>query len=162
MKKTINLISAAGLLIMVLLISVSACKKESSKGLNITGKWASPITNSQTSQFEFKSDHTFESSVMGIDSITKRSTGIMSKSVGKYELKNSRLILSDIVSYTNKNNQVGPNTELVEVKGAISNTSNYSITLNSEGSVLSLLYICEVNGMIADCTPSKEIFYQKQ
>ncbi|MDN5283860.1 MAG: hypothetical protein JWR38_134 [Mucilaginibacter sp.] len=161
MKKLFNLTFVFGLCAVALLLTISACKKESSNGLNITGKWAAAITNSQTSQFEFKSDHTYESYTTGIDSVTKKSTGIISKSVGKYELKNSRLILSDMVGYINKNNQPGPATELLAANNTF-NTASYNLTLNDQGNILSLFFICEVNGMIADCTPIKQTFYQKQ
>jgi hypothetical protein len=158
MKKSLTLATAFGLLAAVLLLTFSACKKETSSGLNITGKWAATVESSQlVTRFEFKSDHTFESSVTAIDSATKETLGIMSKSTGKYEIKNSQLKLYDRVNYANKNNQYGTAAELVTTDAP--KTSNYSVTLNDQGNTLSLLYIC---GPAENCVPLYSVYYTKQ
>ncbi|WP_183567944.1 lipocalin family protein [Mucilaginibacter sp. SP1R1] len=157
MKRLLNLTTAFGFFSCVLLLAFAACKKESSAGLNINGKWATVGAPKLTVHYEFKADQTFEASVTGIDSATQKPVGILSKTTGKYTLKNSQLNLYDIVSYANKNYTFGAVSELMVTDGP--KTLNYSVTLNDKANMLSLLFIC---GPADDCTPSHLVYYYKQ
>ena len=148
MKRSLNLISAFGLLSGILFLAFSACKKDSSGRGDLTGKWLAAIPKSeQMSLYEFKADHTYEHTQTGTDSVTKKNLGIIAKEVGKYQLKDKQLKLYDIVSYVNKDQKYGPVTDLIVSAGLKS--IDYTVLLNAEGNKFSLTYICGPNELCA-------------
>lgn len=164
MKQFINPAKVLGLLAVVLLMAFWSCNKESSTNneLNVSGKWVVPAAFSKQGiqyEYNFKTDHTFESTVTSIDSVSKNLIGTLSKQVGKYKIQNSVLTLYDITNYQNKNNAFGPTSELAAINTLIAVTANYSMILNADGNVLTLTYIC---GPAEDCTPPQGVNYFKQ
>jgi hypothetical protein len=158
MKKKINLTFVGGLFAITLFFIFSGCKKDSSNELDITGKWVLKYPHSQSvTLYEFKSNHTFEYSMVTIDSVTKEVIGIASKTVGKYQVKNQQLNFYDRVVYQNKSNQFGSAAELV-VNNNSDRTGNYTIAKDDKNNTLSMFFTCPLN---ADCVPSPMVYYKQ-
>ncbi len=153
MKKLPAPIQTLSLFAAVLLLAVSACKKDSNKmAIDITGKWT--LTQFQgIQQYEFKSDQTVEFNIIATDSVTKQVIGYRYKSTGSYTIKNDSLIMFNLKSYTNSKSTYGPATELVPTNGL--KTSSYKVSLNNQKNRLSLYFTCPPN---ADCVPSPMVF----
>jgi hypothetical protein len=157
MKKIFSLILVCGLLTVILLLAIAANRKEPSIEPNITGRWVTRIANSQLrQQYEFKSNHTFEYSLVSTDSNSRKVIGISSKIIGKYEVKDTQLNLYDLVSYANKKQGWGPASELVTVEGT--KTANNTIALDYKKNTLSVFLKCPPN---ADCFPSPSVYYKQ-
>jgi hypothetical protein len=157
MKRKLNLILVFGLLTVILLLAIAASKKEFSGEPNIVGKWVTRVENSKlVYQYEFKSDHTFEYSLVSADYATRKVTGISAKTVGKYQVKDTQLDLFDLVNYANKDQRPGPVAELVIIEGT--KTINNTITLDDKKNTLSVFFKCPPN---ADCFPSPAIYYKQ-
>jgi len=164
MKQITNPAKILGLLAIVLVTAFFGCHKEkvTNSELNVSGKWIVPAAFSKQGiqyEYDFKADHTFESTVASIDSISKKLIGTSSKRVGKYKIQNSVLTLYDITDYQNKNGAFGPVSELVAVNNNLAITANYTMVLNAGGDVLTLTYIC---GPAEDCTVPQGVSYFKQ
>jgi hypothetical protein len=158
MKKLLNLTAAIGLLAIILLVTFAACKKESSNEADISGKWMAKYPNSQlTPLYEFKSDHTFEYSLMATDSVTKKNIGVISKTAGNYQIKGEQLNLFNIVYYENKNNQYGPAADLIITTNSVK-TENNKIVLDDKKNTLSVYFTCPPN---ANCVPSPIVYYRQ-
>jgi len=160
MKRSLNLISVFGLLSGILFLAFSACKKDSSGGGELTGRWLASIPKSeQTSLYEFKADHTYEHTLTGTDSVTKKNLGIIAKEVGKYQLKDKQLNFYDIVSYLNKDYKYGPVTDLVVSTGLKS--IDYTVLINAEGNKFSLSRICGPNELCATAYVPPFYYYKQ-
>lgn len=158
MKNFFSLTFVGGLLAITLFFIFSGCKKDSSNERDITGKWALKYPNSRSiNLYEFKSNHTFEYSMVTIDSVTKNIIGIASKTVGKYQVKNQQLNFYDKVVYLNQSNQFGSAAELV-VNNNSDRTGNYTIAKDDKNNTLSLFFTCPPN---ADCVPSPMVYYKQ-
>ncbi|MDN5283859.1 MAG: hypothetical protein JWR38_133 [Mucilaginibacter sp.] len=157
MKKIFKLISVFVLLTVILLLAIAASRKESPIEPNISGKWINKIENSQLrQQYEFKSNHTFEYSLVSINATSNKIIGISSKIIGKYQVKDTQLNLYDLVNYANKNQRLGPVSELVTTDGA--KTANNTIALDDKKNTLSVFLKCPPN---ADCFPSPSVYYKQ-
>jgi hypothetical protein len=146
MKTKLTLIRILGLLAVVLAFTFSACEKDASGPLNITGKWAYQQFQG-IQQYEFKNGNQVQFDVIATDSVTKKIIGYRFRSIGKYSIKNDSLIMFDLVNYSNSKNSYGPETELTPVDGS-----------NSQKNKLSLYFTCPFN---ASCVPSPMIFIRQ-
>jgi hypothetical protein len=156
MKKLLNLSFVFGPVAVVLLLSFSACKKESSNKIELNGKWKASFTAvNQTAEFEFKSNNTYEYTLSGIDSATRK-IGIISKQTGKYQLKDNRqsLTFNEVVYYSNKNGKPGLASGLVITAGK--STIDYSISFDDKENKFSLIYHCGPNEL---CTALFDRYY---
>lgn len=156
MKKTINLISTVGLLTIVLLTVVSACKKDTApQNVNIVGKWAQSQFKA-ANNYEFKSDLTFKYYTLATDSVTKKVLGYGSKTEGKYSIINDSLKLYAMVSYSTPDGSFTTEDKLQKINGA--DKSGFRFSFNDKKDQLSLFFKCPLN---ADCVPSP-VVYNKQ
>jgi len=157
MKRTLTPAWIFGLLTAVLLLTFFACKKDvANVSIDITGKWAQ-IEFQGMQQYEFKSDHTVEFTIMATDSVTKQVIGYRYKSVGKYSVENSELKMYDLANFSNSKNSFGPVEELVSIDGF--KTLTYTISLNSQKNKLSLYFTCPPN---ANCVPSPMVYFKQK
>jgi hypothetical protein len=155
MKKTLTPVWAFGFLTAILLLTFSACKKDAAAGrIDITGKWTKTEFQGVT-QYEFKSDHTVEFTVMATDSVTKKLIGYRYKSIGKFSVEGSELKMYDLTNFSNSKNSFGPAEELVPIDGP--KTAIYTISLNSDKNKLSLYFTCPPN---ANCVPSPIVYFK--
>jgi hypothetical protein len=156
MKKRINLIAVFGFLAVVLLMTVSACKKDASPGnTDIVGKWAQSQFQG-TLGYEFKSDHTFKYYILATDSVTKKTLGYRSKTEGKYSIKNDSLKLFAMVTYATPGGSFTTEDKLQKINAA--DKTDYRFSFNDKKDRLSVFFKCPFN---ADCVPSP-IVYNKQ
>jgi hypothetical protein len=161
MKKIYKLTFAISFWAIILLLTFSSCKKDSSNKSGLNGRWKASFTaTNQTAEFEFKSDNTYEYSLSGIDSATSK-TGIIAKQTGRYQLKDNKqsLNLYEIVNYSNKNYKPGPVSDLVTAAG--NKTSDYSISFDDKENKFSLVYHC---GPAEFCMPTnlQRYYYYRQ
>jgi hypothetical protein len=156
MKKAITRTGTYSLLAILLVLAFSTCKKDAATASGtIIGKWANTYSQ-QITQYEFKSDSTFEMDVFAKDSVTKNITGYRYKSTGKYTLKNSVLTLYDVSNFSNPNSTFGPITALAPITGA--QTSTYTIKIDVQKNQLLFYFICPPN---ANCIASPIIYYRE-
>ncbi len=155
MKTKLTLIKILSLLLAVLAFTFSACKKDASGTIDVTGKWA--ILQFQgIQQYEFKNGNQFQYDIIATDSVTKKIIGYRFRVTGKYSVRNDSLVMFDQVNYSNSKNNYGPVTELIPVDG--SKTAAYGLSLNGQKNKLSLYFTCPFN---ADCVPSPMIFVKQ-
>ena len=147
MKKSTSLNAAFIPLIVVLLLTFSACKKDAANSNNLVGKWQTIIPMStQKSAYEFKSDLTYEHTLYVIDTVTKKDLGILAKETGKYKRNGARLVLYDMLSYQSKDGNPVPVDDLKVVEGL--KTYDYDIAITS-GNKLTLNHQCGPNELCA-------------
>lgn len=162
MKKANNLTFATSFWAIILLLTFSSCKKESSNGSGLNGKWKASFTETnRIAEFEFKNDNTYEYALSGIDSATSK-LGVIAKQTGKYQLTNNQqaLNLYEIVSYSNKGGyKAGSVSDLVITAG--NKTSDYNFSFDDKESKFSLVYIC---GPAEFCLPTnlQRYYYYRQ
>jgi len=157
MKKTLTLARTYGFLTALLLLILFACKKDGANGgTDLIGKWAK-VEFQGIQQYEFKSDHTVEFTIMATDSVTKKVLGYRYKSVGRYSVENSELKMYDLANFSNSRNTFGPVEELIPIDGP--KTLTYTISLNSGNNKLSLYFTCPPN---VDCAPSPIIYFKQE
>jgi len=152
MKTKLSLIKIFSLLAAVLAFTFSACEKDASGNMDITGKWAQ-LQFQGIQQYEFKNGNQVQFDVIATDSVTKKIIGYRFRSTGKYSVKNDSLVMFDQVNYSNSKNSYGPVTELIPVDG--SKTAAYGLSLNGPKNKLLLYFICPFN---ASCLPSPMVF----
>jgi len=152
MKTKLSLIKMFSLLAVVLAFTFSACKKDASGTIDITGKWAQ-LQFQGIQQYEFKTGNQFQFDVIATDSVTKKVIGYRFRIIGKYRVKNDSLTMFDLASYSNSKNSFGPATELAPIDG--SKTIGYTISLNARRNKLLLYFTCPFN---ASCVPSPMVF----
>jgi len=142
------------LIILFVAITYQGCKKENTQN-SVVGTWAQTRSTVKT-QFIFKSDLTFETDVLEIDSVSKTTIGYRYKTVGTYTLQNTTLTLKSTQNYSNPDNSYGPESSLVAVNAQSSD--NYTIAFNGQKNILYLYFTCPLN---ANCVPSP-LVYTKQ
>lgn len=157
MKKTTNLISAFGLLIIILLVAISACKKDTSpKNVGIVGKWQQAQFKG-TNNYEFRSDQTFKYYTLAIDSVTKKVLGYRTKIEGKYSiLQNDSLRLYAMVAYSTLGGNFTTEDKLQKINSA--DNSGYRFSINDKTNQLSLFFKCPD---LADCVPSPMVYIKQ-
>jgi hypothetical protein len=163
MKKahTLNLVFT--ILVALLVLTFSTCKKDTAAGsTSIIGKWANNAfgntvwANPEVIQhYEFKSNDSVEFYDYKIDTITKKILGYGFRSTGKYKVVNSVLTMYNLINFSNTTGEFVPLAQLVQ-EGS-SGTENYTFTLNSQNNQLSLYFTCPAN---ADCAPSPAVYYR--
>ncbi len=143
MKKIANLNAAFTPLILALLFMFSACKKDAANNDNLIGKWQTIIPlSTQKSAYEFKSDQSYEHTLYGIDTVTKKDLGILARETGKYKRTGAKLVLYDILSYLSKDGNPAPVDDLKAIEGL--KTIDYDIAVTG-GNKLILNHQCGIN-----------------
>jgi len=159
MKKALTLNRIFRLSAILLVLTFSACKKNTEKGsTGIIGKWSNKVFNQSDiiGQYEFKSNDSVVFYTYKIDTVSKSIIGYSAKSIGTYKIENATLTMNYKVSYANPAGNFVPISQLDQSSGPF--TSVYTIVLDNQKNMLSLYFTCPPN---ADCIPSPIIYYRQ-